>query len=141
MREPQRQHRGFIMLMALAILAIVGVAILALASAMSYDGKRTFENATRSQLDQMLLAGATDAREHLKRATPQAGESWDVELPNVLAEQNGSLRVVVASADDAKLTLNVSANVDQRSAEQTLCFNRDARGWKLASAEIPFTSQ
>src|SRR4029077_10448463 len=100
-----------------------------------------FENATRSQLDQMLLAAATDAREHLKQATPKAGESWDVELPDVLAEQNGSLHIVVASADDAKLTLDVLAKVDQRSAEQTLRFNREGGGWKLVSAEIPFASQ
>lgn len=141
MRSPKHQHRGFIMLMALAILAIVGVAILALASAMSYDGKRTFETATRSQLDQMLLAAATDAREHLKHATPKPGESWDVELPDVLTEQNGSLHIVVASADDAKLTINVLARLDQRSAEQVLRFERQANGWKLASAEIPFSSQ
>jgi hypothetical protein len=140
MRKMQRQSHGFIMLMALAILAIVGVAILALASAMSYDGKRTFENATRSQLDQLLLASATEAREHLKQATLKAGDSWDIELPDVLTEQNGSLHIVVASADDAKLTLDVLAKIDERSAEQTLRFNRDDDGWKLASAEIP-TSQ
>lgn len=137
MRVIRRQRRGFIMLMALAILAIVGVAILALASAMSYDGQRTFENTTRSQLDQMLLAGAVEAREHLKQNTPKEGETWDVELPDALTEQNASLHIAVESADDTKLAVNVLARIDERSAEQTLRFDRQGDAWKLASAEIP----
>jgi hypothetical protein len=61
-------------------------------------------------------------------------------LPDVLTEQNATLRIAVDSADDAKLTVNVLARLDQRSAEQVLRFERQANGWKLASAEIP-TSQ
>ena len=139
MNSPRRQH-GFIMLTALAMLAIVGVAILALASAMSSDGRRTFENATRAQLDQMLLAGAADATEHLKKATPKPGDAWDVKLPSVLTEQDATLHIAVESADDAKITLDVSARINERSAEQVLQFERHETTWKLTSAQIPFTS-
>ena len=82
------RHRGFILLAALAVLTIVGVAMLTLAGATAYDGQRTFDHARRAQLDQMLLAGANEAIEHLKQAAPKAGESWDVELPESLTEQS-----------------------------------------------------
>jgi hypothetical protein len=140
MKRSRRQNSGFILLTALAMLAIVGVAILTLASAMSYDGQRTFENATRAQLDQMLLAGAADANEHFKKATPKPGDAWGVELPNVLTEQDATLHIAVDSADDSKIKLDVSARINSRSAEQVLQFERQAGQWKLVSAEIPVTS-
>ena len=58
MRSRASRSRGIVLLMALAMLAIVGAAIMVLASAMSLDGKRTFDRARAGQLDQMLLAGA-----------------------------------------------------------------------------------
>jgi hypothetical protein len=137
--SPNRRQHGFIMLAALAVLAIVGVAILALASAMSSDGQRTFENATRAQLDQMLLAGTTDVTERVKKETPKPGDAWDVDLPSVLTEQDATLHVAVESADEAKVSLSISARINNRSAEQVLQFAWRGEGWKLASAEIPST--
>ncbi len=131
------RHRGFILLAALAVLTIVGVAMLTLAGATVYDGQRTFDHARRAQLDQMLLAAANEAIEHLKQAAPKAGESWDVELPESLTEQSATLKTTVEPDSDAnQIVLDVHAQVANRSAEQTLHFTRTTSGWKLAAADV-----
>jgi len=136
MRLQRRHHRGFVLLAALAILAIVSVAILALAAAMTYDGRRTMERAQRAQLDQMLLAGAADASQHLRQPI-QSGASWDITLPDALLQQDATLKGSVASADESKIVLNIRATLSNHSAEQTLRFEKDANHWTLSNAHIP----
>jgi len=122
-------------LAAIAILAIVGVAILALTAAMSYDGRRTMERAQLAQLDQMLLAGESAASGHLSSA--KTGDAWDVELPDSLIEQSATLKTTVESVDASIVVLSVHATLSNRSAEQTLRFQQTQGGWKLGSATIP----
>ena len=135
MKARRAQPRGFILLAAIAILAIVGVAILALAAAMSYDGRRTMERAQRVQLDQMLLAGWAAASAHLP--TAKTGDAWEVDLPESLIEQQATLKTTVESADASSVVLNVRATLSNRSAEQTLRFQNVSGEWKLSGAEIP----
>jgi Tfp pilus assembly protein PilE len=137
MRARIAQPRGFVMLAALAVLAVVGVAILALATAMSYDGRRTMERAQRAQLDQLLLSAATDAAEHFKTSSPTVGDWWNVDLPDVLAEQNAELVTTVVSADESNTSVAISARISKHSAQQVLRFRRGTDGWKLVGAEIP----
>ena len=132
MNRREIQPRGFVMLMALAVIALVAVAILVLAAAMSYDGQRTFDRARAAQLDQMLLAGAAEASNHLKNGTPKSGESWDIDLPAALTDQSGTLRSTVESSDDLHIVFNISARLSNRSAEQQIRFNRTENAWKLA---------
>jgi type II secretory pathway pseudopilin PulG len=135
-----RRHRqnGFILLAALAVLAIVGVAMLTLAAASASDARRSFERARRGQLDQMLLAAAAEAKIHLKQSTPKTGDAWDVELPNVLTEQTASLHTTIDSVEaNGDVTVNVHATIANRSAEQTLKFSHASGEWKLVSAEVP----
>ena len=133
-----RARRGFILLAALAVFAVIAVALLTLAAASSYDGQRTLDRGRRAQLDQMLLAGATDAAERIKSATPKAGETWTVDLPPALTEQDASLSTSVKSADDSRIVLVVRARIANRSAEQTARFEHTA-DWTLRSATVDET--
>src|SRR5437879_4579337 len=108
----RRRQRGFILLAALAVLAIVAVAILTLAAASVYDGKRTFDRARHAQLDQMLLAGASEAAEHLKHSAPKEGEFWEVDLPSALAEQHASLVTTIDSANVDQIVLKIHAQIE-----------------------------
>src|SRR3954471_1201511 len=112
-----RTQSGFILLAALGVLAIVGVAMLTLAAASVYDGQRTFDRARHAQLDQMLLAAATQAVEHLKSASPKTGDSWQIELPDALTEQDGKLTANVESAESGEVWLKIHAQLANRSAE------------------------
>jgi hypothetical protein len=137
-RNPRES--GFILLAALGVFAVVGVALLTLAAASVYEGNRTIERSTRAQLDQLLLAGATDAAEHIKSVAPKAADTWTVELPQKLAEQNASLKAAVASADNNAVALTLHAQIDNRSAEQSLRFAREGTSWKLESASLDSAS-
>ena len=133
-----KQRRGFILLLALAMLALVGIAILALAAACSSDGQRTMYRSQRAQLDELLLAGTAEAMAHLKNAVPTTGQWWETELPQTLTEQQAELVTTVDSvAANGDVTLNIHTTITNRSAEQTLRFSHGSDGWKLISAEVP----
>jgi type II secretory pathway pseudopilin PulG len=132
-----RQHRAFVLLTALLVLALVGVAIAALATATSYDGHRTIRQWQSAQLEQMLLAGAVEAGEHLKTGpSSKAGQSWNVNLPGDFAAQGGALETSVISSENSELKLLINARFGDRSERQILLLRRDASGWKLVSAEL-----
>jgi len=132
----RNRHHGFVMVAALLALALVAVAIVALATATSSDGRHTFRQSQAAQLEQMLLAGALDAGEHLKSSAPAADASWAVELPANLATEGATVQTSVKSIQPDELKLLVAARLDEQSAEQTLTFKRDANTWKLMSAEL-----
>ena len=131
------RERGFILLIALAVLGIVGVAMLVLAAATAYDARRSIERSQRAQLDQMLLAGASEARERLKTASPKTGDSWDVELPKALTEQSATMHSTVSSIEqNGEVYLLIHATLSNRSAEQTVRFSQASGDWKLISAKV-----
>src|SRR5262245_19707193 len=63
-----KPHNGFALVTAILVLALVAAAIASLASSMSSDARRTLDRARDAQLEQLLLAGAADAGQHLKSA-------------------------------------------------------------------------
>ena len=83
------------------------------------------------------MAGATDAVEHLKQPAPKEGEWWEVDLPNALAEQHASLVSTVDSATADQIVLDIHAQIENRSAQQTLRFTHTEGTWKLAKADVP----
>jgi type II secretory pathway component PulK len=137
MRPKPSKCRGFVMVTALLILALVAVAIVTLASATSSDGRRTIYNWQSAQLDQMLLAGAADASVRLKTGAPEDGQSWYVELPRDLASDGATLSTSVTSKTSDALQLSVRATLGDRSARQTLTYKREGgQSWKLVDAKL-----
>ena len=135
MRSSGHRH-GFVMLSALLVLAIVGVAIVSLATATSADGFRTLRQAQSAQLEQMLLAGAADAVEHLRGSPAKTNESWNTNLPAELASADGVLHTNVISASDDSARLRIVARLPGRSETQSLAFKRESGRWRLVSAEL-----
>jgi Tfp pilus assembly protein PilX len=136
MRTSRPRH-GFILLTALAMLAIVGVALLALGSAMVYDAKRTMDRSQRAQLDELLQSATTDAVKRLKTATPNVNDEWDMELPDALVQQDAKLTTTVDVSDESELWLKAHAQLGKLSSEQSLQFRREGQAWHLARAEVP----
>ncbi len=135
-----RRRGGFVLLIALAMSSVVSVAILALALSMSADGRRTFDQSRRSQLDQLLLAGASQAIEHLKQASPKPGDTWRIELPQSLADQSASLQSILDSSSDpgtGQAVLRIQARIENHSSEQVVKMVKGANGWQVAEARIP----
>ncbi|HEX3356171.1 MAG TPA: hypothetical protein VHS31_04235 [Tepidisphaeraceae bacterium] len=129
---------GFVLLIALAMFSVVSVAILALGLSMSADARRTFDRARRSQLDQLLLAGTDDARQHL--SSPHAGDTWNTQLPHSLSEQAATLQSTIDPASDpgaGQLLLHIQARIENRSAEQIVRLAKNANGWGIVEARIP----
>jgi hypothetical protein len=136
----KRRCGGFVLLIALAMFSVVSVAILALALSMSADGRRTFDRARQSQLDQLLLAGASHAVEHLKQTTPRPGDTWQIDLPQSLSDESASLQSTVDASSDpgaGQVVLHIQARIDNRSAEQIVKMVKGANGWRIAEARIP----
>jgi type II secretory pathway component PulK len=136
----RRRHKahGIALIAVLMAVIIVGAAMAALTSLISSDGFDTLNQNNQSQLQQLLLAGAADASAHLTSAAPTAGQSWQTELPDSLNSEGATLQSHVESlpSDGQQAVLVIRARFNQRTAEQTLRYNRDGSGWKLASAEL-----
>jgi hypothetical protein len=138
MRSRGKTDRGIVMIIALMILSLVGAALLVLTEATSDDGLRTFDHMRQAQLEQMLLAGTTDAAARLGSDVLAAGASWEIELPPALSERGGRLEARVTSASqDGWVEMLISARLDKHgAAEQTVRFQRAGVGWRLASARL-----
>ena len=64
MNRRPRQPRGFAMLLALAMLALVAMLMVFLAQHFAYERQRTSAAATDAQLSQLLFAASQDALTH-----------------------------------------------------------------------------
>ena len=132
-----RRNHGFVLLIAIFMVGIVGAALLVLSDAASSDAHRTIEQARQAQFDQMLLAGAADALARLRSRPLVVGQTWTVDLPPSLAAQDAELRASVTSiANDGEVVLAIRARLDRRSAEQTVRFKHDLSGWRLVAAKL-----
>ena len=65
MKHRTIRHRGFIMLMALMLLGLIGAAMACLSSTTSNEARRILNRSFDAQLEQMLLAAAV-------------GEVWEI---------------------------------------------------------------
>lgn len=131
-----RTRRGFALLAALGVVMVVAVALLAIAASLSADGRRTYSRLRDAQLEQMLLAGAIDAKARLAASAPAPGASWTCELPPDLTARGAVLSSTVASSQPESITLTIEATLEQVHVSQTLQFRRADNAWQLASATL-----
>jgi len=130
------RNRGFIFFMAVLMIAYVGAAMLAMGTTVSIDARRSLRRYNEAQLDQLLLAGITEATARLNTTAPAAGGAWTIPLPTSLAATPASLKSSIVSTDEAQSTVRITATFTDQSASQTVRFRHDPDGWKLISAEI-----
>jgi hypothetical protein len=136
MNRPGR--RGFAVIVALVLVALVGAAALAVTSILAADARRTWIGEEDARLRQILLAGAATMKERAIRwpATPEAAD-FAIALPGELGEANGSLRVRVEPAGaESTIDVEISARLNHRLMRQSLAFRRIDGRWRAVSAAI-----
>jgi len=90
------------------------------------------------QLEQMLLAGATEVKSHLEEAPLAADQSWKTELPAALTDRGADLDAQVTSVQsDSAATVTIRAKLDGTTVQQSTQFVRGGdRHWQLTAAEL-----
>ncbi len=133
------RHRcgGMAMIIAVAMTAMVGIALLALATRFATEAKMTRYAAQDAQVRQLLLAGTVAARDELNQ--PEAikrGRPLTVRVP---ANPHGdatslALQFEPLDADDSQRVL-IDARVGNRHGRQLLRFESQAAQWRLVEAD------
>jgi hypothetical protein len=127
--------------MVVAILPIVGTALLAIAMLAASDARRTTAAAQGAQARQLLLAGgeAVVERSGGWKERPVA-ESFALALPAALAEGTAEVQVVIAvTGTDAIATID--ATYAGRAARQTITLARSGDRWRIIDASLDGTQQ
>jgi|HubBroStandDraft_6_1064221.scaffolds.fasta_scaffold2117011_2 hypothetical protein len=126
-------RRGFAMLVAIWMLALVAMMLAALALACHADARRTEMAEADAQLRQLLTAGTAAMPSSLQTTS---GNSIAVALPKSLNDEEAILTVFVdhLSASDADVRLE--AALPGRRMSQRAHFSRDQSGWRLTTAEL-----
>jgi len=133
------RHRcgGMAMIIAVAMTAMVGIALLALATRFATEAKMSRHAAQDAQVRQLLLAGTATARHRLGQPeTPDHDKPLTVQAP---ADPNGDdmslvLRFESLDADNSQRVL-VDARVGKRQLRQSLRFELQETKWRLVEAD------
>ena len=138
--RPSHHHRGgFASLTAIALIAIVGLGLAAMASLFAGETRRAVRLRDEAQLRQLLLAGEVAARDALARGERRRA----VELPPELASLGTTLTFEPADGGGARARdarearLRVTARSGEgRVVSQTLTYTGSGPAWTLHSAEL-----
>ena len=127
---------GFASIMAVVLLGIVTIAAFSIFAMLTADARRTRGAEIDAQLRQMLIAGAADLTEKAKSwdEKPTAAKSWNVELPPVLKQEGGVLKVVPVTQADGSVVTVIEADLQKRQAFQTIVMTRNDNRWEVHSS-------
>jgi Tfp pilus assembly protein PilV len=137
-------RRGFIATTtALTLMALITVALTGVVAATVADTRRTRQLEIDAQYRQLLLAGAADAAAHARAwGDAPAAESWDLALPESLAERGYHVRLLLTSAGTPTnadvIRVRIEANGPTMSRVQTMQFNQTAGRWVPSRAAPNF---
>lgn len=129
------RRKGFILLLAIAMIAMVGVALAAMGSLLAYDGRRTRSTTDDAQFRQVLIAAEawTAQRLDLDALSPQHATS--IPLPPSLTVQGIAANVrLIIEADEKVATL--TAQLPDRQLEQVVRYRRTNGVWRAVAAEL-----
>jgi len=125
------------MIIAMAMIGVVGIALLALATRFAAESKMTRYGGQDAQLRQILLAGAVAARQQMGQPdTPRQGQRLVV-LPADIDGEDASLvlRFEPSAADGVRNVL-IDASLDGRLLRQTLRFEQSDSQWRIVEATL-----
>lgn len=130
--------RGFAMLVALTMLALVAAVLVILARYFAYETFRTRAVGDDAQLSQLLHAAADDVLARSKTwGDVKPAEKWDLRVPGILVERGAGVSVEVRPLEGQNVQVTIDAQLDTLRAAQTLRFSRTGTGWGLSSVELP----
>lgn len=132
-----RGRRGFAIILAIAVLALAGAAIVVITRQLGYEITRTRLAATDAQLRELLIAGGRDAvsRSGNWGAPPDASE-WQIDLPRPLKEVGATLKLQSNPVSPTAVEVHVDARMGDRAASQLLHFSKAADRWTLADVQL-----
>ena len=131
MNQLPRRSRGFATFVAVMLMGLAAMAILAMASKLSYDARRTRDAGIDAQLRQMLLAATTQAQAKLGEIGAD-GQPWQLTLP---AELTDGTVLVVGRRDAQGIVTEMSATLRGRALQQTIRWTPSGPGWRLLSVD------
>jgi hypothetical protein len=131
------QRRGFSVVIAMAILGLVGVALLLLTREVGYEFQRTRIADRDAQLRQLLLAGAQDVVSRAVEWGPDwKAEKWSMSVPRALANQDASLSFESSRTADDIRRVTVIARLQDREKVQSLLFVQRHNMWELSTVSL-----
>lgn len=130
--SPKPPHRrGVTLVIAMFLIAFVGLAMVAVSSMLANQSRRARRLATEAQLQQLLLAGERCAATWLD-SSPEPEQTRDIHMPDALAGKGTALRLTAQPQSH----IHVTASIDDVTWEQTLRYRREAGRWVLAEAAL-----
>jgi hypothetical protein len=121
------RHRGFVMIVAITLLGLVGATLAVMAMLFAGEAKRVQSVMAETQLRQLLIAGEAAARSRLDAgATTQP---VTVELPPALAGAS-----VTISGDST--SVRIAASYQGRHAAQTVSYVKDGSAWRISKLTL-----
>lgn len=129
-----RRHRGFMLFVAVTLIAFVGVALAVLTQSLAANAKNTDGQSADAQLRQLLTAGELTARAMIERnQLPGNGSSVELPLPRELRERKAVLSLQMVG-DGQDVTSQISARIGARQhASSVIRWHHDGGGWQVAS--------
>jgi len=131
---------GFATIVALALMAMVGAALLLLSDSFSREAKYSAAEGRGAELRQVLRAGTIVATELMRETATQRltePRRRAMELPTALAERGGALS---ATLDPIRTGIErhvvIDAVLDGYAHRQTLVYLRSREGWALSEARL-----
>ncbi len=131
--QTTHNRRGFATFTAVALISIVGMALLALTLRFGTEVKRTAHHRTDTQTRQLLIAGAAIVMEAVSHGPVTPGTQ-----PVVIPEEAGDAQLTIGFALPSKGTLvaTIRARTGPNASRQLLTFSRNATGWTLQDVEL-----
>ena len=143
-----RQPRGFAIITAITLLAMVMLCMVVLAAAFEHEVARTRQTHRRLQLELLASAGAlaveqrvdalaTMSRHHPSANLPQPGVySWQLALPAAVRHRGGMVRLRIVAGESGKSVARVSATYAGLHARQTITFADKSGHWRIQSIAL-----
>ncbi len=128
-----RRSSGFATFVAVALIAMVGTALLSLTLLLSTDVRRTSRHRAETQLRQLLIAGGV-AAEQAVAADPSISGSRTIAVPG--DSDTTSLRVTYETPTQSALHVTISATTDDYKARQVMRYALVDSVWVLRGVEL-----
>jgi type II secretory pathway component PulK len=128
----RRQH-GFAVIVAVVMIAILGMALLALTTLFQTDTQRSMRNRAEGQLRQLLIAGGAAAVQRVSNE-PQATEPTQLAVPDAI--ENASVTIAYEPEGESMIRATVTAQIDVHQAVQSMTFTQTGTGWALRDAQL-----
>jgi hypothetical protein len=129
------RHRGFVMMMAVILLMLVGVALAAMTALLRHESRRTSAAGDDAQLRQVLIAAEAWPARQLAAGTLPADRSTAVPLPPQLAGLGAAAEVRLTSGADGR-TASISARLPERRLEQVVQYRLAGDVWRPVAAKL-----